>query len=109
MTGRGCVLMLHIKLSKEQRRHPILPKKRSSDARRVCLGYTAPRPVMRLAAASLALCCSALAFQAAPLHVSASLTPTRSVSSPIVAREGDKDGMSGAVGGAVLGGLLAGP
>ena len=108
MKGRGCVLMLLIKLSKEQRRDQVT-KKRSSDAPRVCLGYTAPRPIMRLAAASLALCCSALAFQAAPLHVSASLTPTRSVSSPIVAREGDKDGMSGAVGGAVLGGLLAGP
>jgi len=63
---------------------------------------------MRLAVATLAICCSALAFQAAPRHVSASSTSTR-VSAPIFAREGDKDGMSGAVGGAVLGGLLAGP
>lgn len=69
-----------------------------------------PRPTspMRLAVATLALCCSALAFQAAPRHVSASSVSTR-VSAPIFAREGDKDGMSGAVGGAVLGGLLAGP
>lgn len=62
---------------------------------------------MRLALATLALCCSgALAFQAAPRHVSAS---SRSFSVPIFAREGDKDAMGGAVGGAVLGGLLAGP
>jgi len=61
---------------------------------------------MRLVTLTL-LCCSALAFQAVPSHVSAS--STRSFSVPIFAREGDKDGMSGAVGGAVLGGLLAGP
>jgi len=71
-------------------------------------GTPPPRPApMRLALATLALCCSgALAFQAAPRHVSAS---SRSFSVPIFAREGDKDAMGGAVGGAVLGGLLAGP
>ena len=64
--------------------------------------------VPRLALTLLAFCCSALALQAAPLHVRAFSTRPFPVV-PIFAREGDGDGMGGAVGGAVLGGLLAGP
>ena len=64
--------------------------------------------VPRLALTLLAFCCSALAFQAAPLHVRAFSTHSFPAV-PIFAREGDGDGMGGAVGGAVLGGLLAGP
>jgi outer membrane lipoprotein SlyB len=61
---------------------------------------------MRLAVATLALCSSARAFLAAP-RVRAS---SRSIPGhAIFAREGDNDGVTGAVGGAVLGGLLAGP
>ena len=62
----------------------------------------------KLVLALLVFCCSALAFQAAPLHVRTFSTRSFSVV-PIFAREGDGDGMGGAVGGAVLGGLLAGP
>ena len=63
---------------------------------------------MRLAVATLALCSGALAFQASSAR--AFKASSRSVPGhAIFAREGDNDGVTGAVGGAVLGGLLAGP
>ena len=66
---------------------------------------------MRLAVATLALCSGALAFQAssARAFLAAPRVRASSRSVPIFAREGDNDGVTGAVGGAVLGGLLAGP
>ena len=69
---------------------------------------------MRLAVATLALCSSAQAFQAssARAFLVAPRVRASSRSVPghaIFAREGDNDGVTGAVGGAVLGGLLAGP
>ena len=66
---------------------------------------------MRLAVATLALCSSALAFQASSARALAPRVraSSRPVPAPIFAREGDNDGVTGAVGGAVLGGLLAGP
>ena len=68
---------------------------------------------MRLAVATLTLCSSALAFQASSARAFLAAprvrASSRSVPAPIFAREGDNDGVTGAVGGAVLGGLLAGP
>ena len=67
------------------------------------------RPIMRLAVATLTLCSSALAFRASSARALAPRVRASSRSVPIFAREGDNDGVTGAVGGAVLGGLLAGP
>ena len=68
-------------------------------------------PIMRLAVATLTLCSSALAFRASSARAFQAAPRVRasSRSVPIFAREGDNDGVTGAVGGAVLGGLLAGP